>query len=171
MARCKVCDHPERSAIELVMSTATVRDVARQFGLSKDTVQRHRTLHLALALKAARASRERESTAIARVAVEREIVSAETILDQLADLQARTLAALDRAESDEDSRPTDIARIVREVRENALATARLCGLLKDGHGATIDNRVQIQINEFKPYSTDELRAVVRRELPPAGADQ
>jgi hypothetical protein len=170
MARCKVCDHPSRSAIEVAMFTATTRAVALQFGLSKDSVQRHRATHLADALKAARASRERESTAIVRAEVDRETVSAESILDQLADLQARTLAALDRAEHDDDSRPADVARIVREVRENALAAARLCGLLKEGRGQTIDNRQQIAISVFGEISTDELRQLARL-VPPVGAAQ
>jgi hypothetical protein len=136
------------------MPSATTRDIARQFGISKDVVQRHRTSHL--------------GPALVRIAAAREDLGAETILDQLADLQARTLSALARVEADAEGRPADVGRLVREVRENALATARLCGVLKsDGRVSTIvDNRQQIAISVFGSLTTDELRSLVRL-APPA----
>src|SRR5689334_13503093 len=45
---CTVCGHPSRDAIDraLVAPDAANRAIARQFGLSKDAVARHRAEHL-----------------------------------------------------------------------------------------------------------------------------
>jgi len=45
--RCKVCYHLERIRIELLLAQgASQRSVARKFGLSEDSVQRHWTRHI-----------------------------------------------------------------------------------------------------------------------------
>jgi len=42
MATCKICEHPKRPEIEAAMDNESIRDVARQFELSKDVVARHK---------------------------------------------------------------------------------------------------------------------------------
>ena len=45
--RCRVCYHLERTRIELLLAGgASQRSVARKFGLSEDSVQRHWTRHI-----------------------------------------------------------------------------------------------------------------------------
>ncbi len=54
---CTVCQHPERSGIEhQLLNRDTLRDIARQHGLTKDAVLRHKDDHLpAVLVKSARA--------------------------------------------------------------------------------------------------------------------
>ncbi len=52
--QCSVCAHTSRHAIDTALvAGGTLRDIARQFGLSKDAVARHQADHLPTALVAA----------------------------------------------------------------------------------------------------------------------
>ncbi len=53
--RCTVCSHPERHAIDkaLVAVRGPYRDIARQYGLSKDALLRHKADHLLAEIVAA----------------------------------------------------------------------------------------------------------------------
>lgn len=46
--RCSVCDHVDRPAIDraLVENSQSLRDIARQFGLGKDALARHKKEHI-----------------------------------------------------------------------------------------------------------------------------
>jgi transposase-like protein len=63
--RCRVCTDPRRAEIEasLLRPGATLRAVARDFGVSSDSLQRHRP-HMSMILDTARAMREVESLAV-----------------------------------------------------------------------------------------------------------
>ena len=52
---CTVCAHPERARIDhaLVSVARPYRDIARQYGLSKDALLRHKADHLLAAIVAA----------------------------------------------------------------------------------------------------------------------
>lgn len=53
--KCSICTHPQRAAIESqIIAENEYRDIARQFGLSKDAVARHRETHLPAALAKAK---------------------------------------------------------------------------------------------------------------------
>jgi hypothetical protein len=57
--KCSVCTHPQRTAIETAMvDQAEYRDIARQFGLSKDAVARHKESHLPARLAIAKEAQE-----------------------------------------------------------------------------------------------------------------
>jgi len=42
MKTCTICNHPQRSKIESGLDIGSLRDVARQYGVSKDALARHR---------------------------------------------------------------------------------------------------------------------------------
>jgi hypothetical protein len=47
--KCSICRHPKRHQIEADLQAGSpYRDVARQYGLSKDAVSRHRASHVSL---------------------------------------------------------------------------------------------------------------------------
>ena len=52
MRRCKVCVHVDRESVErdLIASRGSFRDIARQYGLTKDSIARHSADHLPTAL-------------------------------------------------------------------------------------------------------------------------
>src|SRR5215211_8078589 len=102
---CTVCSHEDRFDIDtiLVDRSASYRDIAERFALSKTAVSRHVTGGhiselLSLAADAERAAR------------------ADSLLDRIEDLQARTLAIL---EASEETREHGTAlSAIREARRN-----------------------------------------------------
>src|SRR5579863_4575342 len=128
MARhCSVCNHPQRKAIEIALAAGKLsfRAISNRFGMSAASVLRHKGSHL--------------RPAVARAAEKREEMRPEGLLDQLRDLQSRSLALLTRAEL-EKAKPADVARCIKEVRENVELMAKLTGAI--GPGTLIDNRTQ-----------------------------
>jgi hypothetical protein len=114
---CTVCNHPEAFEIneKLIVEGASVRDIAGRYGLEKSTVQRHKDHIPQLLVKASEAQ---------------QVADADALLDQVKDLQGRTLDILSRAEDQaEDERAL---KAVREVRSNIELLARLAGELKEG---------------------------------------
>ena len=139
---CTVCHHPQRASADLALAAGkTATAVAATFRMSVRAVTSHRRSHLAPSL--------------AKAAASREDVSANGVIDRMVELQSRTLSLLDAAEVS--AKPTDVARIIRECRENELALARLTGLLREG-STTIDNRTQT-INVMAGLSEEDLRSL------------
>lgn len=64
---CSVCASPRRTEIDqsVVSGSATLRDIARQFGLSKDAVARHKEQHMVPMLAAAAQRRADEGDSLA----------------------------------------------------------------------------------------------------------
>jgi len=141
--RCTVCDHADRTAIDLALAadSGSLREIAGRWGLAQSSVQRHREAHLSPSLVTAQAAHEAAHGA--------------SILEQLHSLQARTLVQLERAER-ERAKPVDVAKIIRECRENLSTIGRLLGQFPK-EGTTIDNRTQILA--LGDLTTDELRAL------------
>lgn len=83
---CLVCAHEQREAIDLALlrHQASYRALARAYGLDDSALQRHQRNHLALTW-----ARAKELNAM---------LSAEHLLERLADLDARALRGLDAAE-------------------------------------------------------------------------
>lgn len=109
---CSVCQHPDLRQINgLLIEGVSYRDVARQFGVSKDAVARHRADHLPEFLSRAKAAAD--------------VADADSLLDQLDQLQRRAGALLDRAEHDGDLR-TALGGI-RELRAGIALIAELRG--------------------------------------------
>jgi hypothetical protein len=101
---CTVCSHPNRAEIEdaVVIHSQAKRRIASQYGVGEKAVRHHIREHLpallALARDAEQASR------------------ADTLLDRIEDLQARTLAILEATEETHEHR-TALAAIA-EARRN-----------------------------------------------------
>jgi hypothetical protein len=115
MRMCLSCQHEKRGEIdEALLANAPLRDVARRFGLSKDSVARHKRVHLPQAL-----IRAREAEAIAH---------GDDLLTQMNGLNARTLKVLGQAEAAGDDR-TFLAA-VREARGNVELMCRMIVAIK-----------------------------------------
>ena len=104
MARvCQVCTHESVQDINLdLIRRKPYRDIARRYGVNKDAVMNHNREHLPKLLT---------------MAVEAEqAANADSLLDRIEDLHARTLAILTATEGTQDKR-TALAAI-REARGN-----------------------------------------------------
>ena len=105
---CSVCALPERAAIDkALVAGGSLRDIARQFGLSKDAVARHQAEHLPTALVAAVGAEE------TRQALD--------VLQQLKTINAAALTVLRdaRTAGDGDLALKAIDRIHRQVELQA----------------------------------------------------
>ncbi len=114
--QCTICTHPERDAIDAALiAQQSLRDIARQYRVSKDALARHRE-HLAGALVQAKEVED--------------VTHADDLLAQVRDLQSRALAILDTAEGAGDLK-TALAAI-REARGCIELFGRLAGELQEG---------------------------------------
>jgi hypothetical protein len=139
--RCTVCDHPQRHSIdEALVSSASYRSVAKQFGLSDSAVYRHKTEHLPAHLLKAREVEE--------------VARADDLLEQVRHLQAHALDILERAEKTGDLR-TALAAI-SQARGNLELIGKLAGEL--------DDRPVVNLNVSPEWL--ELRAVIVGALEP-----
>ncbi len=147
-ARCTVCQHPGRAAIDLAIAQrVSARKIDAQYGVGRMSVQRHTADCLPAKIAIVNATR-----------VEKLDTSA--LVDQMVALQRRTLALLDEAEKS--GGIADRARVIREARENIVAMGRLTGSISSAAGATtnIDARsVHLSIAGMRDLSSDELRRI------------
>jgi len=121
---CTVCTHPDRDAIDRALAQSTPnRRIAAQYRLGEASVRRHRAEHLpATITKATEAA---------------EVIRADSLLDQVRELQTRALALLDRAEN---GKIHEGCAALRECR----ATIELIGKLTGEIGAQAVNvRAQV----------------------------
>jgi DNA-binding transcriptional ArsR family regulator len=139
---CTVCSHPERREIDrtLVSRSASYRDIAGQYSVSKTAVSRHTKEHLPDLLAKAYAAEE--------------VTRADELLMDVRRLQARTLRALLWAEGAADW--TTMLRAVREARENV----RLLGELR----GKLDTRPVVNVLVSPEWL--ELRALIVGALEP-----
>src|SRR5271157_3082052 len=116
---CTICAHLQRAQIDAALLARTVprSQLSAAFRVSQDALDRHAYHHLPATLAQAHAAAE--------------VARADTLLDQVRDLQRRTLAALDRAEAAGDLRIT--ALLLREARGCLTLLARLTGELDSKH--------------------------------------
>jgi hypothetical protein len=113
---CTVCEHPDREAIdEALVGGASNRSLASLYDVSEAAVRRHKANHLPARLVMAQAAEE--------------VAQADDLLDQMQDLQARTLAILEAAESTNQHRTALSA--IREARSNLELLAKLLGELDE----------------------------------------
>ena len=109
---CTVCEHPERGVIDAsLVGGASNRSVASLYDVSEAAVRRHKANHLPAKLVMAQAAEE--------------VAQADGLLDQVQDLQARTLAILEAAEATSEHRTALGA--IREARSNLELLAKLLG--------------------------------------------
>lgn len=141
--RCSVCDHDKRAEIDrlLLGSATSLRDIARQFDLSKDAVQRHKENHLPVRLVKSQQAAEQ--------------LEADSLLDKLRLLNTESLDILRTARKTKDHKLalSAIGRLERQIE----LEARLIGQLAD---------VQVSMNlvaspEWLAVRTALLRALDR----------
>ena len=114
--RCSVCIHKKRQQIDrALLAHETLRYVAERFALSVWALHRHKR-HLSATLMKAEEARE--------------AAQADSLLEQLQNLQTRALAILETAEASGDLRTALGA--IREARGNLELLAKLLGELKEG---------------------------------------
>ena len=104
--KCRVCDHGERAAIDkaLVTRSASMRDIAGQYGVSRSALSRHKANHLPRLVQAAEAAEEAQA-----------VTSGAALIDELDRLLNRALAILEAAEG---SGQLKVAlQAIREARE------------------------------------------------------
>jgi hypothetical protein len=113
---CRVCTHPNREAIdEALVGGIAFPALVAEHRVSKDSLSRHKANHLPAKLVMAQAAEE--------------VAQADDLLGQLKDLQARTLAILEAAESTNQHRTALSA--IREARGNLELLAKLLGELDE----------------------------------------
>jgi hypothetical protein len=140
--RCSVCTHPDRENIDeaLVGATAISAIAAKYRDISEDALGRHKANHLPAKLVMAEKAKE--------------VAQADSLLEQVRDLQGRALAILDQAEMSGDLRTALGA--IREARGNLELLAKLLGELDD----------RPQVNVLISPEWLELRAVIVGALEP-----
>jgi hypothetical protein len=139
---CTICEHPEREAIDqaLVAGVSSTEISGRYRTIGERAVRRHKANHLPAKLVMAQQAEE--------------VAEAGDLLDQVRDLQARTLAILEAAE--ETSQHRTALAAIREARSNLELLAKLLGELDD----------RPQINVLISPEWLELRAVIVGALEP-----
>jgi hypothetical protein len=114
--RCTICDHDESHAINVALvQREPYRAVARQYGVSKDALQRHSQDHIPQLLVEAKHAVE--------------VSEADDLLARVEDLEERTIAILDKAEEAGELRTALSA--IREARGNVELLAKLRGELDE----------------------------------------
>jgi hypothetical protein len=118
MARpCAACKHDEREAIDAALVTgASCGDVSRRFGLSEDSLQRHREKHIPQVLTKAQEAAE--------------VAHADNLLDQLKALQSKALELLAAAEKQGDYKAAISG--IGQARGCIELMAKLQGQISDG---------------------------------------
>ena len=150
MQKCKVCSHAEVATInKALVDGGSIRDIARRFDLSKDTVYRHKRNCLPSTLVKARDVEQ--------------VANADELLKQIQDLQKKTLVILDK-NTGKDDRVALTA--IREARSNLDLIGRLLGELDTSPkvGVLIANPEWVAvrtaiIDALQPF-TDAKQAVI-----------
>jgi hypothetical protein len=136
---CTVCSHEDAVLINeaLVVERRSLRNIAKQFDVSYQAVNRHREHIPELLLQAARSQ---------------EIADADLLLDDIATIRSKTLKVLDNAEVSGDW--STLLKAVREARENV----RILGELHGRLGARPETRplispvaMQVIVQVLGPY--------------------
>ena len=140
--QCTICIHPQRTEIDQAITRGDAhRAIARQFGVSRHALDRHKKNgHIA--------------QQIAKAAEAKEIAQAENLLSKITTLQETADRILDKAEKAGDIRAACAA--IREVRGVLELMAKVTGELK-GDGVTVNI---IQSAEFQ-----QVIAILQEELP------
>jgi len=138
---CTVCNHPDREEIDraLIGGEANTH-LSSVFAVSEQALRRHKGSHLPARLVMAEKAEE--------------VAQADDLLDQLKDLQRRTLAILEAAETTNQHRTALSA--IREARSNLELLAKLLGEL--------DERPTVNVLVSPQWL--ELRAVIVGALEP-----
>jgi hypothetical protein len=126
---CSVCSHVERAEIDrrLAFQVVNVASLAREYGLGKDAVHRHRSRHLPAFLPAFQASEDALTLGTLQAEARRLYV---VTLDALAAAQAGVLAHVDADGTQH--RVLSMSAIARMIREARAGLDQLARLAADG---------------------------------------
>jgi len=144
MARiCKVCSHPKVDEInKALIECRNLSELSRRFGVSWDSLKRHRELHLPF--KLAKAVKAQEA---------KEIIEAGSLLEQVQSLQQKALSILNKAEA---AGQLSVALAgIREARSCLELLAKLEGELQEGSFLRISYIVEILGQEVRDPDTLE----------------
>lgn len=118
---CTACSHPHRPEIDraLVDDSASFRDIARQYAVSKDALARHKREHL--------------GPRLARVAERNEQADIRTAIDVVAQLRAINGVALSVLKEARNADDGDLAlRAIDRIQKQIELQAKLIDLIRDG---------------------------------------
>lgn len=119
---CTICTHPEKDTIDLALVIGQpLIQLAAQYRVSEDAIQRHKQNHLPERLLKAQEAQN--------------VAQADDLLSQVLELQQRTLTILKNAEARHNDKTALSA--IREARSNLELLAKLQG--------KIDARTQVNI--------------------------
>ena len=119
---CTICTHPERSAIEAAIAqNSSYRVISRQFSIGHDSVQRHATAHIEMAIKESQAAKE-EAAAL-------------DVVKQLKAINNTTLAILKEARTDK--KPMTALAAIDRIHKQLELQAKLLG--------DLDERPQVNV--------------------------
>lgn len=117
--RCRGCTHPDRESLDRELAGGiTLRAAGEKYGLSKDSIARHKKNHLS---KALRAVQER-----------RELGGATTAVERAESLYSKASEILEEAQDNKLA-----LSAIKELRETVVLLAKLSGEL--------DERPQVQV--------------------------
>lgn len=152
--QCKCCQHRELAGINLALARGvSVRALARRYGLSIDSLFRHRKAHLPPQLRAALIAGPDLSIDLDKL---RETES-QSLLVNLVALRGRLFQILDVAEEGGDGNM--LSRVAGQLHNNLELTGKLLGTLSSGHSNVtniliapqyIDMRVSL-VNALRPF--------------------
>lgn len=141
---CRVCRSSKRHLVDAAIAHGvSVRAVGEAQGFSKSAVARHGAT--CLPAKIARANVDR---------VDR--LNTSGLLEAMVRLQRTTQDQLDAAIFAKD-KPVNVAKLIREVRENVQVMGRFLGAFAGEGAKTVDNRVQIVA--LQNMTVEDLRAL------------
>jgi hypothetical protein len=160
--RCHCCNHEHAAEIDVGLSRGVpVTELAQRFGVSTDSLQRHRLNHLSPQLMAQLALGSEQPIDLDRL---REDEGA-SLLSNLVRHRARLLKAMDAAEAMNDLGV--VARLSAQIHQNLEICGKLLGSLVNRHEITRTNILvsadyialrQTLVAALKPYP-DAARAV------------
>ena len=124
---CKICDHPQRTAIDrAIIAGDSLRKIGTMFGTSKSEVDRHKTICMARTLTAITAPAQvPEYATPAEIAIERQNVR--SVAQRAGQLVDKMEALAQRFEETGDAH--GLMKAAKEIREGLRLLAQLSGEL------------------------------------------
>lgn len=133
--KCQTCEHPKRAQIELALARRVpYRVLERQYGLSKDSLSRHKAEHLPPQVEASLMATARPTGVDLEALRESE---SEGLLQTIVYQRAKLFTLLDQAEELGDLRAA--AQVHGRITSNAEFTARLLGEINTAAQYTTNN--------------------------------
>lgn len=145
LSKCRVCMHPDLEDIDAALTTGmSDTNAERRWGVSHDSIRRHRLNHLTAELRKASLQRRTER-------------SGRSALERLEDLYGRTERLLDELQTA--GATGQLLKALKETRDTLQVIARITGELDDS------TKVQM-VNVSASPEWLQIRQVILAELAP-----